>query len=204
MRIPPFLLFSLICLSSCDIPMGNPDTYSAKIDRFRYTKDSLFKVGEQSPMDAPRRVKFVELNYYKPDRSYAVDAALAVFPRQDTIEMAGSRGDVSEYIKYALLRFKLHGKDCQLIAYKPADGSGSANSLFIPFYDPTNQKETYHGGRYIETEYEGAKSMTLDFNMAISPYCSYSDNFSCPIPPKENTLAIPVKAGEMQYDPFFR
>jgi uncharacterized protein len=36
----------------------------------------------------------------------------------------------------------------------------------------------------------------LDFNTCYNPYCAFADNYTCPIPPKENQLKIAVTAGE--------
>jgi uncharacterized protein (DUF1684 family) len=41
----------------------------------------------------------------------------------------------------------------------------------------------------------------VDFNLAYNPYCAYSDAFSCPLPPPENWLRVPVRAGEAAYTP---
>ncbi|HDH03811.1 MAG TPA: DUF1684 domain-containing protein, partial [Actinobacteria bacterium] len=40
---------------------------------------------------------------------------------------------------------------------------------------------------------------TVDFNYAYNPYCAYSDAFSCPLPPVENWLQVPIRAGEAIY-----
>jgi len=37
----------------------------------------------------------------------------------------------------------------------------------------------------------------LDFNEAYNPACAFSDHYNCPIPPKANTLAVAIRAGEM-------
>ena len=42
---------------------------------------------------------------------------------------------------------------------------------------------------------EEGDSIVLDFNKAYNPYCAYSTNYSCPIPPKENDLPISINAG---------
>jgi uncharacterized protein (DUF1684 family) len=39
----------------------------------------------------------------------------------------------------------------------------------------------------------------LDFNRAYNPYCAYNENYSCPIPPRENRLPIAITAGEKVY-----
>jgi len=36
----------------------------------------------------------------------------------------------------------------------------------------------------------------LDFNRAYHPSCVYNPNYECPVPPKENHLAVAVRAGE--------
>jgi len=38
--------------------------------------------------------------------------------------------------------------------------------------------------------------VTLDFNLAYSPFCAFSETFSCPLPPEENWLEVAVAAGE--------
>ena len=36
----------------------------------------------------------------------------------------------------------------------------------------------------------------VDFNRAYIPYCYYNPTYECPLPPPENRLKIPVRAGE--------
>lgn len=39
--------------------------------------------------------------------------------------------------------------------------------------------------------------MHVDFNVACNPYwAAYNDTFSCPLPPPENWLPVPIGAGE--------
>jgi uncharacterized protein (DUF1684 family) len=38
-----------------------------------------------------------------------------------------------------------------------------------------------------------------DFNLAYNPYCAYSEEYSCPIPPAENRIDVPIRAGELNY-----
>jgi len=39
----------------------------------------------------------------------------------------------------------------------------------------------------------------IDFNTAYNPYCAYNENWSCPLPPRENWLDVPIPAGEMTF-----
>jgi uncharacterized protein (DUF1684 family) len=70
--------------------------------------------------------------------------------------------------------------------------------LFLPFTDDTNGTDTYAGGRYIDLTVKDfiGSSVVIDFNKAYNPYCAFSGGYSCPKPPDENHLQIPVQAGE--------
>jgi len=39
----------------------------------------------------------------------------------------------------------------------------------------------------------------IDFNLAYNPFCAYNDGYSCPLPPGENWLQVPIRAGEKDY-----
>ena len=71
-----------------------------------------------------------------------------------------------------------------------------ANRLFVPFSDLTSGTETYPAGRYMELDPTPTGIYVVDFNIAYHPYCYYSPEFDCPFPPKENKLAMPIRAGE--------
>jgi uncharacterized protein (DUF1684 family) len=70
---------------------------------------------------------------------------------------------------------------------------------FIPFRDQTSGDTTYGAGRYLDVEPNGDGTVTVDFNYAYNPSCVYSDGYSCPLPPIENWLKVPIEAGEMMF-----
>jgi uncharacterized protein (DUF1684 family) len=39
----------------------------------------------------------------------------------------------------------------------------------------------------------------IDFNYAYNPYCAYSEEYVCPLPPRENWLGVEIRAGEKSY-----
>ncbi|MGH9857129.1 MAG: DUF1684 domain-containing protein, partial [Acidobacteriota bacterium] len=41
--------------------------------------------------------------------------------------------------------------------------------------------------------------VVLDFNKAYNPPCVFSPYATCPLPPKQNKLALRVEAGEKKY-----
>ena len=70
----------------------------------------------------------------------------------------------------------------------------------MPFRDATTSVETYEVGRYLTIPFQRAGSpYVLDFNAATNPLCNYSPYYNCPIPPRENRLSVPIRAGEMTY-----
>jgi uncharacterized protein (DUF1684 family) len=69
--------------------------------------------------------------------------------------------------------------------------------LLLVFADPTNGKETYESGRFLFLErIEGSEKVIIDFNRAFVPPCGFSISYNCPLPPRENRIAIEIKAGE--------
>jgi hypothetical protein len=79
-------------------------------------------------------------------------------------------------------------------------GAPDFNRLFVPFTDLTSGSETYPGGRYIDLDLTKSGIYVLDFNRAYNPYCYYNKTYDCPIPPRENRLQVPIRAGEKTRD----
>ena len=74
-----------------------------------------------------------------------------------------------------------------------------SDQLFLPFIDKTSGNETYGAGRYIDLDFPINKEIIVDFNKAYSPYCAYTDAYSCPFPPRSNQLDVAIEAGEKAY-----
>jgi uncharacterized protein (DUF1684 family) len=72
-------------------------------------------------------------------------------------------------------------------------------TLFFLFKDPTNKTQTYPAGRMLNTPRAVNGIVDLDFNKSYNPPCTFTPYATCPLPPKENTLAIPIEAGEVRY-----
>jgi uncharacterized protein len=73
-------------------------------------------------------------------------------------------------------------------------------TLFFIFKDETSRKETYQGGRMVNTPLPQLGKVVLDFNKAYSPPCMFSPYATCPWPLKENSLPFRVEAGELRYE----
>jgi len=103
------------------------------------------------------------------------------------------------YKVYGILTFTLDGKKQKLELYQNVDAKrkpGYEDYLFLPFTDETGGTESYGGGRYLDLRISDVKKeMTLDFNFCYNPYCAYSAKYSCPVPPAQNHITAPVRAG---------
>ena len=73
------------------------------------------------------------------------------------------------------------------------------DSLFLPFRDALSGKETYGAGRYLDVAPPHSGHVVVDFNYAYNPSCAYDPQFSCPLPPRENWLQVPIRAGEKNF-----
>ena len=116
--------------------------------------------------------------------------------------MAYTKGEEQEFIRWGEFRFEPDDKELVLQVYK---SSSEEERLFVPFRDATSGKETYGAGRYIDLEAERDRTSDekwiLDLNKAYSPWCVYSERYTCPFVPPENWLEVPIRAGEKDYPP---
>ncbi|MDO9351531.1 MAG: DUF1684 domain-containing protein [Deltaproteobacteria bacterium] len=172
-----------------------------EIKNFREERDDFFKNHQRSPLKWADKLKFHRLSYYPIDLKYRFIGkieryTLDIRDPQYYATFLTNKGTKKRYVRYGQFKFILNGKEYRLQLYK----SILSDTLFIPFKDKTNGKETYSGGRYLDAEiavpdYE----VTIDFNMAYNPSCAYNEKFVCALPPEENILNIEIQAGEKKF-----
>ena len=154
-------------------------------------RDSLFQTPDGPVLEADRAA-FEGVPYFAYDSVFAVAAALVPALGRDTLAFPTTSGDLRPMVSAGHLVFEAGGVQRRLEAFRPL-GSGD---LFVPFRDATSGRETYGGGRYLDLEERPSGRYALDLNRAYHPYCVYDPAFSCPLPPAENRLELPVTAGE--------
>ena len=173
----------------------------AEINAQRQEKLVAFK-GQHSPLEKKQRKKLKSLNYYPIDLSYRVQARLIKTETPQLFVMKTTTTRAPEYRKYGELFFTLKGVEYKLEVYQSPESSAMPlhkDRLFLPFTDKTNGAETYDVGRYIDLRVPESDQLTIDFNLAYNPYCSYNHIYSCVIPPAVNDLPIEIKAGEKKF-----
>lgn len=81
------------------------------------------------------------------------------------------------------------------------DALDAGEELYLIFADATSGSETYGGGRYlyIPKPKAGSDVVVIDFNKAYNPPCVFTPHATCPLPPRQNMLELPIEAGEKNF-----
>jgi uncharacterized protein (DUF1684 family) len=166
----------------------------------RLEKDRAFKTSPNSPIPEKDRMQFGGLKYYPFEPALRFRVKLNRYPRPERIRLGTNTGELRDALKYGYFDFEIASRPCRLQVFRTEDSQEQGvPHLFVPFRDSTSGKETYAAGRYLDLQENTSGMYELDFNRAYNPSCAYSEGFSCPVPPPENTLRIAVRAGEMNY-----
>lgn len=188
----------LICLMSLKC-FGQE--YKTQIDLFRENYANDFLQDKNSPL---KKDDLQFLRFFDADSTYRITASATILSDGSPFVIPVFSGKGTDYLRYAVLKFKLRGKEVELTVYKKIALSKTLqykDYLFLPFTDETNGVTTYGGGRYIDLR-EGDFSngtLVIDFNKAYNPYCAFGAGYSCPKPPAENNLLTSVEAGEKMF-----
>jgi hypothetical protein len=172
----------------------------AGYDYFWQQKDSLFAYGNASPLDADAREKFDSIARYPFDPRFRIEASWEPVQSAKPQGIQTNTEVVRQMQKAGYLVFELSGSTIRLPLYRDltmARIQVADPGYFLPFTDLTNGETTYAGGRYIDIDESRLQysTMYIDFNLAYNPYCVYSSRYSCPIPPMENHIPLPIAAG---------
>jgi uncharacterized protein (DUF1684 family) len=150
--------------------------------------------------EAPAKKAFTGLKWFAPNLALQVKAIFDPIQKPDMIIVATSRGLKKEYFRVGIFHFAIDGTPQTLTALAVSATPKAGDELFVPFRDGTTGVETYDVGRFLFIPFARPDSpYVLDFNAATNPLCNYSLHYNCPIPPRENRLAVPLRAGEMTY-----
>jgi len=137
---------------------------------------------------------FHGIEYFPADEAYRITARFVAEPHKIPIVNVLGQTEQDDCPGYA--EFRLHGQDVRLY---PVLEEPDAKELFFIFRDQTSGKETYGAGRFLYSELPRAGKVVLDFNEAYNPPCAFTPYATCPLPPKENRLAVRIAAGEKKY-----
>jgi hypothetical protein len=156
--------------------------------------------------ESPRLQGAAMPRWFEPDLSFRIEARLErdPTPREEIVQ--STRGQKRRALKLGLLAFDHGGKTHKLSALRMLEPGSDEAGFSIFFRDETSGHESYPVGRYLEPKPVGAAGgegdrWLLDFNTAYNPACAFSELYNCPVPPRENRLAMAIRAGERDPHP---
>lgn len=156
----------------------------------------IIKRGERLAIRARDRessvlTHFTGMKYFPINPAYRVEASF--LPDKKMVQVPNILGEIELTESPGVVTFKLAGIQYRLRPVYEGD------TLFFVFKDPTSQTETYQAGRMLNTPLPKDGKVILDFNKAYNPPCTFTPYATCPLPMKENQLAIRIEAGELRY-----
>jgi len=173
------------------------EEYMARIEEERKTKNG-FMLSGGSPIPKEERNSFTGLNFFPINEEFKVLAKVTPVSRKQPVFIPTTTGESKKYIPYAYAEFELKGSNHRVLLYQDWE-ENNPNRLSLMFADETSGDATYGGGRYIDVMKSNGNSIIIDFNSAYNPYCHFNEEWSCPIPPRENLLEVAIEAGERIY-----
>ena len=140
------------------------------------------------------RKEFKGLAYYPIDPKLRVVADFIPYDPPKKIAIPTVLGTSVDEPSPGRAEFVIDGKK---ISLEPVEED--ADTLFFIFKDTTAGRETYGAGRFLYTPKPRDGKVVLDFNKAENPPCAFTPYATCPLPPPQNRLTIPIRAGEKKY-----
>jgi len=133
--------------------------------------------------------------WYPVDPSFVIPAHYTPYDRPKMAFFPDLTGEKAEFPVDGYLAFNFGTGQYRLDVTREDDGS-----LFVRFWDPTSESESYPTGRYLVAEAGPDGTAALDFNRAYNPPCAFTDFATCVFAPEQNRLDFEVTAGE-KYQP---
>ena len=162
----------------------------SELTTLRRSKDDYMAQDPHSPLTDNQKHGFNGLDYFPENTDLNILVNVDQFQEKAKIQMQTSTGDFQSFQRFGNFKFSMEGEAAELTIYVNEHG------FFLPFVDSLAGDKTYPAGRYLDPEPQDDGKFLVDFNQAYNPYCAYNDRWSCPFPPAENRIQVPVRAGE--------
>jgi len=163
------------------------------VDRFNFEVTSMsgalaLRVRD---LESDEPEKLEALPYFPADPSWRIRAEWVALAEPGEVTLDTVIGVKTLVPVSHVARFDHDGKTVELLSTY-----GTAERPQFVFRDSTAKDETYAAARFVFGEEVTDDAITLDFNKAINPPCAFTEFAACPLPPEQNILSFPVRAGE--------
>jgi uncharacterized protein len=152
-------------------------------------------------LQASTRTGFHGLHWYEPNASYRVRAHWIPYNPPKVLDIPTVLGTMTHMPAPGAAEFTVDGKVLRL---EPVLEDPHGTDLFFIMRDSTSKTTTYGAGRFLYTDLPDhgltqPGEVWLDFNKLVNPPCAFTAYATCPLPPPQNRLSIPIPAGEQRY-----
>ena len=173
---------------------GDPDLLQiGRLTLYVIDRGGRLAVRVKDP-ESEARNHFAGIESFPIDPSYRVSALLEPYESPREVSIPTVTGTPTTMLAPGLLRFQFGDEH---LALEPYVGSLEDETYFMIFRDRTSGDTTYGGGRFLSVEAVGEDGTTvIDFNYAYNPPCAFTAFATCPLPTPQNSLPVPVPAGE--------
>jgi len=131
--------------------------------------------------------------WFPVNETYRITATFVPHDPPKLVTITNIIGTVTHELSPGCAVFMWHGHELRL------DAEPRAHSLFFNFRDATSRVTTYPSGRFLYADLPHDGKVVLDFNKAYNPPCAFTDYATCPLPPPQNHLSMPIEAGEQYH-----
>jgi uncharacterized protein len=150
---------------------------------------------------APTRVGFHGLKWYAPNATYRIHARWIPYNPPKILDIPTVLGTTTHLPAPGAAEFTIDG---QVVRLEPVLEDPKSTDLFFIMRDTTSKTTTYGAGRFLYTDLPDhgvgqPGEVWLDFNRAVNPPCAFTAYATCPLPPNQNRLSVPIPAGEERY-----
>ena len=118
---------------------------------------------------------------------------IKAYAEPKTVQIPNILGDLEPFNAIGTVTFPLNGAEHTMEAWK------SGQRLWFVFRDQTSGRDTYPSARFLYTDAPVDGKVVMDFNYTQNPPCAYNPYTTCPLPPQQNRLSVPIAAGEKKY-----
>ncbi|MFY9907815.1 MAG: DUF1684 domain-containing protein [Terriglobales bacterium] len=152
-------------------------------------------------LQAATRTGFHGLRWYDPNANYRVHARWIPYNPPKVLDIPTVLGTTTHMPAPGVAEFTVNGKVLRL---EPVLEDPKSTDLFFIMRDATSKTTTYGAGRFLYTDFPDhglnqPGEIWLDFNRLFNPPCAFTAYATCPLPPPQNRLTVPIPAGEQRY-----
>jgi uncharacterized protein (DUF1684 family) len=179
-----------------DAPTDDPSALAVgDLRMFVIQREDRFGVRLRDLRSAAR-ASFTGLHFYPVRPAYRVTARFVPYNPAKQVAVPNVLGQTPVMTSPGYVTFTLAGRPWRLETVYEDDDE---KDLFIIFKDQTSRDTTYPAGRFLHAPLPVNGQVTLDFNKAYNPPCAFTDFATCPLPVRQNQLALRIEAGELAY-----